>query len=78
MYIRNVSWSWHIVRRLKFVDSGYELIRFDHPSNRRQGGIGIYHKEFLPVKVNDASYLKEFLTRNILKKYSWNIWNILF
>ena len=65
MYIRNVSWSWHIVRRLKFVDSG-------------QGGIGIYHEDFLPVKVNDASYLKEFLTRNILKKYSWNIWNILF
>ena len=50
MYIRNVSWSWHIIRRLKFADSGYELIRFDHPSNRRQGGIGIYHKDFLPVK----------------------------
>ena len=39
---------------------GYELIRFDHPSNQKRGGTCIYHKDFLPIKVNNISYLKEF------------------
>ena len=29
---------------------GYELIRVDHPPNKKQGGICIYYKDFLPVK----------------------------
>ena len=40
---------------------GYELIRFDHPSNQKRGGICIYHKDFLPIKVNNVSCLKEYL-----------------
>ena len=40
---------------------GYELIRVDHPSNQKRGGICIYHKDFLPVKVNNISCLKECL-----------------
>ena len=32
---------------------GYELIRVDHPSNEKRGGICIYHKYFLPIKVNN-------------------------
>ena len=40
---------------------GYELIRVDHPSNQKQGGICIYHKDFLPIKVNSISSLKECL-----------------
>ena len=39
----------------------YELIRVDHPSNQKQGGICIYHKDFLPIKVNSISSLKECL-----------------
>ena len=38
---------------------GYELIRVDHPSNQKRGGICIYHKDFLPIKVNNVSCLKE-------------------
>ena len=39
----------------------YELIRVDHPSNQKRGSICIYHKDFLPIKVNNISCLKECL-----------------
>ena len=41
--------------------AGYELIRVDHLSNQKQGGICIYHKDFLPIKVSNISCLKESL-----------------
>ena len=40
---------------------GYELIRVDHPSNQKRGGICIHHKDFLPIKVNNVSCFKECL-----------------
>ena len=40
---------------------GYELIRVDHPSSQKRGGICIYHKDFLPIKVSNVSCLKDFL-----------------
>ena len=40
---------------------GYALIRVDHPSNQKRGGICIYHKDFLSIKVNNVSCLKEYL-----------------
>ena len=40
---------------------GYELIRVDHPSNQKGGGFCIYQKDFLPIKVNNVSCLKECL-----------------
>ena len=40
---------------------GYDLIRTDLPSNQKRGGICIYHKDFLPIKVNTISCLKECL-----------------
>ena len=40
---------------------GYELIRVDHPSNQKRGGICVYHKDFLPLKVNKISCLKKCL-----------------
>ena len=43
----------------------YELIRVDHPSNQNRGGIFIYHKDFLPINVNDVSYLKKCLNFNL-------------
>ena len=36
-----------------------------HPSNLKRGGICTYHKDFLPVKVNDVNYLKESLNFNL-------------
>ena len=45
--------------------TGYKLIRVDHPSNQKRGVIFIYHKDFLPIKVNNVSYLTESLNFNL-------------
>ena len=44
---------------------GHKLIRVDHPLNKKLGGICIYHKDFLPIKVNNISCLKEYLNLNL-------------
>ena len=43
----------------------YELISIDPPSNQKRGGICIYHKDFLPIKVNNVSCLKECINFNL-------------
>ena len=40
---------------------GYNLVRADHPNNIKRGGICIYYKELLPVRVISLPYLKEAL-----------------
>ena len=45
----------------KLKVQGYELISVNHSSNQKRGGICIYHKDFLPIKVNNTSCLKECL-----------------
>ena len=37
---------------------GYKLIRADHPDNIKRGGICIYYKESLPVRVISTPYFK--------------------
>ena len=44
---------------------GYKLIRVDHPSNQKRGGICTYRKDFLPIKVTDQSCLKEFVSSSL-------------
>ena len=44
---------------------GYELLRADHLSNQTQGVICIYHKDFVSIKVNNISCLKECLNFNL-------------
>ena len=43
------------------VISGYNLIRSDHPSNTKRGGVYLYYKNYLPLRVLNISYLKECL-----------------
>ena len=38
---------------------GYDLIRSDHPSNSKRGGVAIYYKNFLPLKLIDVNYFSE-------------------
>ena len=38
---------------------GYDLYKADHPSNVEGGGVYIYYKNFLPLKVIDIQYLQE-------------------
>ena len=40
---------------------GYNLVRADHPDNTKRGGICIYYKESLPVRVINLPYFKEAL-----------------
>ena len=41
---------------------GYTLIRSDHPSNAKRGGVCIYYKSFLPLRVINVGYLHECLS----------------
>ena len=43
------------------VISGYNLIRSDHPSNTKRGGVCLYYKNYLPLRVLNISYLKKCL-----------------
>ena len=38
---------------------GYQLVRSDHPSNTRRGGVCIYHRDYLPLRVININYLNE-------------------
>ena len=38
---------------------GYGLIRADHPSNSKRGGVCVYYRNSLPLKILDIFYLQE-------------------
>ena len=46
--------------------SRYYLIRSDHPSNKTRGGICIYYKNFLPLKVTGVRLLEECITFDLI------------
>lgn len=43
----------------------YKLIRVEHPSNQKRGGICIIYEYFFPIKANNISYLNEYLSFNL-------------
>ena len=47
---------------------GYNLVRADHPDNIKGGGVCIYYKESLPVRVNPLHNLKEALLLEMIHK----------
>ena len=46
---------------LAVIINGYTLIRADHPSDNKRGGVAIYCKDYLPIKVCDISFIDECL-----------------
>ena len=46
---------------VNLVSSGYNLTCSDHPSNTKGGGVCLYYKNYLPLRVLNLSYLKECL-----------------
>ena len=38
---------------------GYNMSRADHPSGNRRGGVCIYYKESLTIKIININYLQE-------------------
>ena len=39
--------------------SGYTLVRSDDPSNNKRGGVCIYYKSLLPLRILNIQYLQE-------------------
>ena len=44
-------------KRIQF--DRHNLIRADHPSNKKRGDVCIYHKESLVIRVFDVSFINE-------------------
>ena len=38
---------------------GYNLVRSNHPSNKNRGGVCVYYKSHLPLRIIDINYLNE-------------------
>ena len=53
---------------------GYSLVQADHPDNVKRGGVCIYYRESLPVRIKRLPYFKEALflgmMHNNKKKFS--------
>ena len=56
-YLDSLIPSGHVCLDLE----GYKLFRTDHPNNVKPGGVCIYYKESLPVRVINLTYLQEAL-----------------
>ena len=47
--------------------NGYSLLRANHPSNSKRGGVCLYFKEHLPlIRRNDLNILQECLVTEII------------
>ena len=44
---------------------GFDLIKADHRSNTKRGGVCIYYRNFLPLKLINIHYLNECITVKI-------------
>ena len=45
---------------------GYNFVRSDHPSNSKRGGVCIYYKSSLPIKVLDINLLQECINFELI------------
>ena len=44
---------------------GYNMSRADHPSGNRRGGVCIYYKDSLPIKILIINYFQECIFFNL-------------
>ena len=44
---------------------GYNLVHSDHPSNTKRGGVCIYYRNYLPLRVININYLNECIVFDI-------------
>ena len=45
---------------------GYNLVRSDHPSNNKRGGVWIYYKASFPLRVIDICFLQECIIFEVM------------
>ena len=46
--------------------SGYNLVRSEHASNNKRGGVRIYYKNYLPLRIISFNYLSECIDFEIM------------
>ena len=53
------------LRDINLEIQGYELVRSDHPSQHKRGGVCIYFRNSLPLKILNINYLQESITSEL-------------
>ena len=59
MFVRSILPPSVPLHNVNLEIQGYELVRSDHPSQRKRGGVCIYFRNFLPLKILNIHYLQE-------------------
>ena len=65
MFIRNLSWLQYFKWWCQFGIPSYDLFRADHPSNTKRGGVCIFYRNSLPLKILNIQYLHECINFEI-------------
>ena len=55
-----------LVNDENLVIQGYNLVRCDHPTNGKRGGVCIYYRDSLPLKIIDIQYLQECINFHLI------------
>ena len=58
-----------------FKIPGYNLVRSNHPSNKKRGVFFIYYKSYLPLTIIDINYLKECMMFELM--LGDKLWNFI-
>ena len=58
--------SSFLVNDENLVIQGYNLVRCDHPTNSKRGGVCVYYKDSLPLKITDIQYLQECINFHLI------------
>ena len=66
MYIRDISYFTTALNDENLAITGYNLLRADHASNSKRGGVCVYYKSSLALRLIDVHYLQECLIFEIL------------
>ena len=57
---------------------GYSLVRADHPDNIKRGGVCIYYKESLPVRIKRLPYFKEALLLEMIHNNKKSLVSVIY
>ena len=58
--------SSFLVNGKNLVIQGYNLRRCDHPANSKRGGVCVYYKDFLPLKIINIQHLPECINFHLI------------
>ena len=62
MPLRNLSQPRNSISWRKLEIAGYNLVREDHPSKRKRGGVCVYNKRSIPFRVINVKYLQDSIS----------------